>query len=203
MFRSLTGVGGNGNLFEVETNGSQNVTAVVEALANLQPVGWLPGGDRLVFMSIASTSPDMPRGFLVREPRGGLTPFRITNEEPADASLSPDGTRIAFREEGFGGSNLYVDVIPRSAAAPVRVWHGQGIHPHWGPDGRELYFVDRNRLMAVSVSGGPTLSVGTPVALFDVPSATFAVDPKTGRFLVMVPKSAPEPSVTMTLNWRR
>jgi hypothetical protein len=57
--------------------------------------------------------------------------------------------------------------------------------------------------MAATISDGPVLKVAAPTTLFDVPSASFAVDPKTGRFLVMRPVSTPVPSVTVTLNWSR
>ena len=208
-FRSLTGVGGNANLYEVDADdpqSSQTPKPLLEAAANLEPVGWLAGSGRLVFMrrDISGQNAPIPRGILIREPGGvATTPFRVTKEEPRQARLSPDGTRIAFNEDGFGGSVLYVDTFPQSGAQPIRAWLGGGLSPHWRSDGRELFFVDQNRMMAASVSAGPVLSVGVPTPIFNVPSGDYTIDPKTGRFLVMVPKSSPEPSVTITLNWRR
>jgi len=208
-FRSLTGVGGNANLYEVDADDSQSSQTpkpLLETVANLEPVGWLPGSGRLVFIrrDISGQNAPIPRGILIREPGGvATTSFRVTKEEPRQARLSPDGTRIAFIEDGFGGSVLYVDTFPQSGKQPIRAWHGAGLSPRWRPDGRELYFVDQNRMMTASVSAGPVLSVGVPTPIFNVPSADYTIDLKTGRFLVMVPKSSAEPSVTITLNWRR
>jgi Tol biopolymer transport system component len=208
-FTSLTGVGGNNNIFEVDADDSQSSPTpkpLVAGAANLAPVGWLPGSGRLVFLrrDISGQNAPLPRGILIREPDGAATKsFRVSKEEPDDARLSPDGTRIAFIENAFDGPILYVDTIPQSGGKPIPVWHGAGLSPRWRLDGRELYFVDQNRMMAAPVSTGPVLSVGVPTPIFTVPSAEFTIDPKTGRFLVMVSKSSPEPSVTITLNWRR
>ncbi|MGE5837248.1 MAG: protein kinase domain-containing protein [Acidobacteriota bacterium] len=207
-FASLTGVGGNNNIFEVDADdsqGSQTPKPLAQGAVNLAPAGWLPDG-RLVFLRRDSSEQPAayPRGILIREPGGAATtPFRVSQGEPDDACLSLDGTRIAFIENGFDGPILYVDTIPQSVGKPIAVWHGAGLNPRWRPDGRELYFVDKNRMMVASVSGGPALTVGMPAPIFNVPSADYAIDPRTGRFLVMVPKSSPEQSVTITLNWRR
>jgi hypothetical protein len=108
-----------------------------------------------------------------------------------------------FAEAGLGSSDLFVDRVPQPGAQPVRIWHGEVETPRWSEDGREVFFVSGGHLMVATVSDGPVLKATTPVRLFDVPSASFAVDPKTGRFLVMQPVSTPVPSVTVTLNWPR
>ena len=108
-----------------------------------------------------------------------------------------------FQELGFGGSDLFVDHVPSSGVPPVRIWHGQSQTARWSADGREVFFVSDNHLMAATISDGSVLIAGTPIRLFDVPSASYAVDPKTGRFLVMQPVSTPVPSLTVTLNWQR
>jgi hypothetical protein len=97
---------------------------------------------------------------------------------------------------------VFVDVIPGSGP-PIRIWHGPAQTPRWRADGREVFFASSGRLMAATVSDGPILTVGQPVRLFDVPSAFFTVDPRTGRFLVLQPTSTPAPTVTVTLNWPR
>lgn len=205
-FQSLTGVAGNNNVHEVTADRTRPPRVLVAGTGNLAPVGWLSDGSRFVFSNEAMSSPSMsfPRGILIQQPNGATaTPIRVGGEEPIGVRLSPDGNRIAFIENGFSGTDLFVDVITGSSAHPIRVWHGAAQTPRWRADGRELFFVSSGQLMAATVSDGPILAVGKPVRLFDVSSADFTVDPTTGRFLVMQPTSTPAPTVTVTLNWPR
>ncbi len=41
--------------------------------------------------------------------------------------------------------------------------------PKWSPDGRELFYRDGTRMVAVSVDLGPEISMGRPRVLFDGP----------------------------------
>jgi Tol biopolymer transport system component len=204
-YQGLTGVAGNNNVYEVGADGATPPKLVVGGRGNLWPVGWL-ADERFVFANEASSAPGgtFPQGFLIHEPdHEKAMPYRVGGAEPSEARLSPDAKRIVFAEIGFGGSDLFVDQIPSSGAQPVRVRHGQSQSARWSADGREVFFVSGNHLMAATISDGPVLKVAAPTTLFDVPSASFAVDPKTGRFLVMRPVSTPVPSVTVTLNWSR
>ncbi len=79
----------------------------------------------------------------------------------------------------------------------------------WSRDGRELFFLNGNKMMAVDVATRPAFSAGPPHVLFQgrfarsgtgIPS--FDVD-KDGRFL-MVPDPRTEQATTqvnVVLNW--
>jgi hypothetical protein len=82
--------------------------------------------------------------------------------------------------------------------------------PHWSPDGRELYVQSRSRLMAVPIQPGPTFRVGVQKPLFDgiyswgiESGRSYDVDPKTGRFLLVVRARPPQVTgtVRVVLNW--
>ena len=205
VYKSGAG-GATNNIFEIDADHPDVAPhALIEAVANLDPVGWLPDA-RLVFRNAAqvSNAVSYPRGILIREPDGAhATPFRVGGAEPNDSSLSPDGTRIAFIESDLGGRDLFVAFIPGQGGRPVLVCHCPAQSPRWSRDGRELFFLNDNRLMAVKVSDGAVLTVATPMPLFDVQADDYTVDPKTGRFLMLVPTIMATPSVSVTLNWPR
>jgi hypothetical protein len=48
-----------------------------------------------------------------------------------------------------------------------RVSTDGGSAPRWRRDGKELFYTERNKLMAVSVVTQPTFSAGTPALLFE------------------------------------
>ena len=50
-------------------------------------------------------------------------------------------------------------------ASPAPV--GGGAEPVWAPDGRELFYRNGDKMMAVVIETAPELSVGTPRLLFE------------------------------------
>ena len=101
-------------------------------------------------------------------------------------------------------SELLVGTLPTPGARPVVAWHGGALSPRWSTDGRELFFIANKKMMSARVVPGSGLSLAPAVEHFGVESSTsFDIDPRTGRFLMMVPTSAPPPTITITLNWPR
>jgi len=83
-------------------------------------------------------------------------------------SLSPDGRWLAYELSTAGAEDqIYVASFP-NVTAPRRVSRSGGSEPRWARDGRELFYKSSGRLMAVDVEPGPTLTIGSPHALFSV-----------------------------------
>jgi eukaryotic-like serine/threonine-protein kinase len=82
-----------------------------------------------------------------------------------ELALSPDGRWLAFSGEATGQDEIYVAPFP-SVAFTRLVSRNGGTEPRWAHSGRELFYRSEDRLMAVSVSPGPNLNVGSPHALF-------------------------------------
>ena len=66
-----------------------------------------------------------------------------------------------------------------------------GTHPLWAPDGRELFYLDDGRLMAVPVATDETFTLGNPEVVFegryfiDFPGRPYDVSPDGERFLMI------------------
>jgi len=138
---------------------------------------------------------------------------------PSDltAALSPDGRWVAYQSDETGRAEVFVSDFPRA----VRKWQASrsgGQHPTWRGDGRELFFVDAEGAVAVSVAAhGDALELGTPERL-PFSQEAFAFESSTGsgrfgaavrspdgkRFLVARYDSQPviEP-VRLVRSWRR
>jgi hypothetical protein len=89
-----------------------------------------------------------------------------------------------------------------------------GEEPHWAPDGRTLYYRVDDRLMAVPIQSGVAFTAGKPTlalrGMYDLQSETglsYAVDPRTGRFLMIRLASdrggPPADTFRVVLNWAR
>ena len=80
---------------------------------------------------------------------------------------SPDGRWLAYySEDPDGVHNIYVRSTDPARAERWKISHGESNAPRWSRDGRELYYLSRDSLIAVAVSSGATFAAGAQHALF-------------------------------------
>ena len=85
-----------------------------------------------------------------------------------------------------------------------------GIYPVWAPDGRELFYLEGTRMMAVPVQTDPSFaSHRAPEALFQAdyffgsPGRNYDIAPD-GRFLMLssqTTEDAPPLQINVVINW--
>jgi serine/threonine protein kinase/Tol biopolymer transport system component len=129
------------------------------------------------------------------------TPFLETSSSVDGARFSPDGRTVAYVTDETGADEVYVRPFPGPGRAS-RVSTSGGEFPVWSRDGKELFFVTKDKLMSVPVRSSPSFEAGTPVALFEVPGdiGGFDVSPDGQRFIVtMVVQKTPP--LSLVLNW--
>jgi serine/threonine-protein kinase len=137
-----------------------------------------------------------------------LQPVVVTqNLEGANGlSLSPDGRWLAYASSATGNSEIWVQPYPGPGAA-VRVSPRGGREPVWARNGRELFYLEGQRLVAVAVQPGTTFSFSPAESLFEhayvatgqPPSYDVAAD---GRFLMVKSgATATVPPIVITLGW--
>lgn len=99
---------------------------------------------------------------------GGGTPsaFLKTEFNESMPQFSPDGRWLAYVSDEAGLPNLYVRPFPGPGEAQ-RISSGGGTQPRWRRDGKELFYVAGQRLMAVPAMVTPTFEAGAAQQLFD------------------------------------
>ena len=148
--------------------------------------------------------------------------LRDDNRQELRPSLSPDGRWLAYESEEVDAYNVVVRPFPISGDAQWQVSVGWGGEPHWGADGKELFFLGPDSrtslggtaIHVVQIETEPTFSHSPPQPLFDVEPyrmprwpRRFAVSPDGTRFLLMKPvgaanDDAPDsPGLVIVLNW--
>jgi DNA-binding winged helix-turn-helix (wHTH) protein/Tol biopolymer transport system component len=145
-------------------------------------------------------------------PFNGAEPPRmlpVAPEYATHARVSPDGRWLAYAATEAGETHVYVARF-EDLGGTVRVSTSEGTDPQWRSDGRELYYVTRDRtLMAVSVTAGEAFESSTPAPLFHVPfdprsvalGSAYAPAPDGLRFMVVEVVDQEEPRLLVTLNW--
>lgn len=139
------------------------------------------------------------------------TPVVATEGQDFGPVVSPDGRFFAYASDTAGRPEIFVRDMSGSGARWQVSFMG-GEEPRWSPDGRELYYRTGSQLMVTAVDLTPTFRAAPTKRLFDgmynlrVESAnSYAVHPKTGRFL-MIRLAGSEgvsarPTLRVVLNW--
>jgi eukaryotic-like serine/threonine-protein kinase len=131
-----------------------------------------------------------------------------TEANEAAAVLSPDGQWLAYCSDESGRYEVYVRNFT-GGGGKQRVSTGGGIGPHWRGDGKELYYhATDGKLMAALVTGGTSLAVGAPVALFEFRAGGnlivpyYSVTSDGQRFLLStIVETETNTPLTVVVNW--
>ena len=172
---------------------------VLESPFQCFPTSWSPDGQFLVYMmSSLQTRLDLWRLPLAGERKP--QPLLQTKFNEASGQVSPDGNWLAYASNEEGNLEIYVTQFPQ----PARSWRistSGGNRPSWRGDGKELYFVAGNKLMAASVTLGTEVQASTPQPLFEIEGTNYALSKDGQRFLVPVVTEKAPPPINVVQNW--
>ena len=134
-------------------------------------------------------------------------PFLQTPFAEAMPRFSPDGRYVAYLSNESGQNEIYVRPFPKGGHK-VTVSSNGGAAVRWSRNGKELFYVEGEILVAVSVSSGSSFSVGSATRLFEHPVLKsffppYDVSADGQRFILPEPLGgeAPEPSIHVVTNW--
>lgn len=143
-----------GNRIYTKDTGGATEAKMIEDLGHKAYVtDWTPDGKFLILQDQGLKS------FHIRalSIQGGDTlPVVVTGVEEGISRLSPDGHWIAYTSDQAGDVEVYVRPFsepgsgPASAGPVIQISRGGGGTPQWGPDGKELYFVNASRMLQVA-----------------------------------------------------
>jgi serine/threonine-protein kinase len=172
------------------------------------PSTFSPDGQLLAFIeSDPVTGYDI---WVMRTSDRKAQPFLRTPFNESAPQFSPDGHWLAYVSNESGHNEIYVQPYP----GPGGKWQIStegGTEPVWNRNGRELFFRDGNKMMAVDIATQPNFAGGKPRVLFEGPyvptPATFPnydVSLDGQRFLMLKPVASAEAAPTqinVVLNW--
>ena len=136
-------------------------------------------------------------------------PFLQTSFREFGPSFSPDSRYVAYVSDESGRAEVYVQPFPHGGRK-VTVSNSGGTQVRWSRDGKELFYVEGSTLVAVPVSMGPPLSLGTTTRLFKHPgfekdnplAPTFDASSDRQRFVVAEPLGvSSNASIRVVQNW--
>ena len=182
-------------LLTLTSNASPEVLFTANPSEGLIPLDWTPDGKQIVFQRGFQGD---ERGFWVVNVSGDRKASRyLEGTGRFGGALSPNGRFFAHAEGAESeGSQIFVHAFPDASKGKWTISAPGGTNPRWSPDGKEIFFIDRNRrLMSVSFSGDVRVEVGAPRMLFAIDSwmpllfstwsDPFDVMPDGQRFVVL------------------
>ena len=207
---------GNSDIFLRQADGSGEAKVLLATPRNEYLTDWSRDGKSLLYwLDDPETGGDL--WYLERNEDGSAWephPFLCTPFNELAAKFSPDGRYVAYVSDESGEWEVYVRPFPQGGSRSTVSSNG-GTQPRWSRDGKELFYVEGNTLVAVSVSSGPTFSVGSARRLFEHPGLrdrpgmfsypSYDVSADGRQFVlperVDLGEEAPEPSIRVVQNW--
>ena len=179
-------------IFVKPADGSGEKKMLLAEHSAQRPDDWSSDGKHLLYTAIEPNS-QIDLWYLTWKDDGSgfeTVPFSQTSSREENAKFSPDVKFVAFCSDESGRYEVYVRPFPKGLGK-WRVSHNGGIQPRWSEDGKELYYVEDDTLMAVGVTTSPEFSSGPPKKLFQSPvflrgagSPDYDVSPDGRRFVV-------------------
>ncbi len=174
------------------------------------PTSWSPDGKFLAFtqcdpqgkcdiLALSLDNPQKPRPLVA-------TPYKEWG-----GIFSPDGRWLAYISDESGRPEVYVQAFP-GPGGKKQISTGGGVSPVWARSGKELFYRNGDKVMAVATTLGPNFKAAPPRLLFQgqyVERSTedgardFDVAPDGQRF-VMIKKSGADVAptqVNVVLGW--
>jgi serine/threonine-protein kinase len=152
------------NLFWKPAHGGAAAEQLLTSEHHQDPGSWSPDGKWLAF---AELHPDTRWDIWLLDLEGGrrATPLLGTEFRESNPMISPDGRWLAYASNESGRSEVYVQPFPDLGRKWLISTEG-GEEPLWARDGRELFYRDGDKVMAVTVETEPIFAAERPSMVF-------------------------------------
>jgi Tol biopolymer transport system component len=201
--------------YSLPLNGGNAPQRLIELKPGILASSWSADGKWLAYLqAVGSVEQIFVRP--VRDSKldsGAPRQFSPSTFDQSEAEFSPDGRWLAYTSNESGAEEVYVLPFP-GPGEKHRISSTGGVNPAWSHDGRQLFYLRRNRaasrsMMTVDVSTTGEFKAGAPRVLFEgpyqssVPVRSFDVTPD-GQFIMVRTQDPPDQPVTrvnVVLGW--
>ncbi|MBT5875562.1 MAG: hypothetical protein HOH43_19220, partial [Candidatus Latescibacteria bacterium] len=177
---------------------------------------WSADGEYLVYVNGGTQEQrgERWRDIWYLEVNGNQQPVSLvqTPYNEGTPQVSPDGQFLAYVSDQSGREEVYVTAFPSGEGKwPVSVIGGT--HPRWNPKGGELFYVEGDRLMSVSIAPGPQFEAEVPRPLFTQMESGVSLRARgpywappydvhsDGQRFVMIQSMSGTQAITVVENW--
>ena len=181
----------NASILQRRADGSGAAERLLGSDKAIAEAIWAPDGKTLVVRTTLPT-----RDILAFHPGVDSIATPLIASQKFDeraATMAPDGRYIAYQSDESGRDEIYIRPFPKTDDGRWQVSRDGGEEPLWGRTGREIFFRSTaGDMMAVPVTTGTSLEVGTPHPLFSAKGfvrtlshRAYDVTPDDRRFVML------------------
>jgi Tol biopolymer transport system component len=193
------------DIYSKRADGSEEV----ELFFSSEKLLWSPSlsgdGESLTFYEI---DPETQRDIWTMQFRDkSASPLINTSANERAPAFSPDGRWVAYMSDESGRWEVFVTPYPK-ADGKWQISTDGGIEPVWSPDGQELFYREKSKMMAVSIETSPSFKAGKPKMLFEKMyysysyTSSYDIHPDGNRFLMIKAEEEPDSNqISIVLNW--
>lgn len=193
---------GSSDIYWAPSDGSGPSEHLVASKTAATPGSWLPDGSALVF---SEGDPSKTSVLLVPAPGRGVIEHkpRMLVDYARQPQISPDGRWMAYTSNE-SPRQIYVRSFP-VPGAKIQISSDGGDSPRWARSGRELFYRNGDKMIAVGIETKPAFRAGRPTVLFEghydtsptgqQPGISYDVSPDGKRFL-MIKAGGEQPAAT-------
>ena len=165
----MSNAGGSFDIYSKPADSSAGASLVLEDPYLVVP-GSLSTDGRLLYHRVVE---ETQRDLWVLSADGTSSPFLESEFNEMVPRLHPNGRWVAYVSDLSGEDRVYLQPFPDGGRV-VLVSAGSGTEPVWSRDGRELFYRDGSRMMAVAVDPDNEISIGGARVVFE---GHYALDP--------------------------
>ena len=163
---------GSPDLYQRMSNGLGEAEPILLSDERTHPEDWSSDGQFLLYNASSAGKLSDVRALTLSGDREAFTVLSSQFREE-QAQISPSRRWIAYTSNESGSFQVYVQGFP-NPREKVRISTAGGIQPRWRSDGKELFYLDGDELMAVEVeSQSSPFRAGVPTSIFKAPFASF------------------------------
>jgi eukaryotic-like serine/threonine-protein kinase len=200
---TYTAFDGSPAIWSVRADGSAQPERVIAGGNGRIGDDWSHDGRTLVFHQGGGSRNDIM--LLPTDSGAAPRPYLDSAADEFAPAVSPDGAWVAYSSSESGRTEIYVRSFP-VPGGKVQVSLSGGSQPRWSRDGRELFFLDGEQMMAATVQLRPTFMVTGRTELFrgsfasNLYFAQYDVSPN-GRHFLAVKSEQESQGLIVMLNW--
>lgn len=197
-----------GGLLLRSSTGEGSEESLLQSNLDNRPSDWSPDGKFIAYQEAYST-----RGTVwdiwILPLEGDRKPYLFLQTAFRDLrpQFSPDGRYIAYESDESGQSEIYIRPFP-GPGGKWQVSTNGGTRPRWRDDGKELFYLWQNQMMAAKIKlGSSSVDVGAVRTLFQhdgdlsLNNEPYDVTGDGQRFIMISSKSSSPMPATLVVNW--
>ncbi len=192
-------------IYTMPADGSGEAKALVVGPVFMFPTDWSPDGRFIIYHTYSEKTQHDIWYLKPKQDGSGYesVPFLRTAAREWGGRFSPDGHFLAYVSNESGRPEIYARRFPDGSGKRQISVNG-GTSPSWRRDGKELFYLEEDTLVVVSVATEPRLAIGGTRRLFTNSSLANGYAPSADgqRFLLAEALGpVPPPVFRLVENW--